>query len=211
MGRLHKHFVLSLAIVLGCTLLLIGSAQAQTNQVSTYCDISVDNVIEGQPITATIQMSPTSPTGEGYRIFTWVTSPDGIGDKELNGDWVKNVLTDANGKVTVTFDVPTYTGKWYVDVSFGGSNFDNQTTLYCGGDWRTEVTVLSAKTPTPTLISMPSSVVTPTSTPVASPTVPEFPFIAVLTMLVTIPSAALFFARKNLYPRKSKHDSSTRP
>jgi hypothetical protein len=181
-----------LVIVLGSALLLIESVHAQVNQVNTYCDIVVDKIVEGQPVVATIQMSPTMPTGEGYRIFTWVTSPEGVGNKELNGAWVKNVLTDAKGKVTVTFYVPTYAGNWYVDVSFGGSNFDNHTTLYCGGDWRTEFTVSLVNTPTPTIAPTPSGVVTPTSTPTGSPTVSEFPLIAVLALMIIAPLALLF-------------------
>lgn len=202
MVRLSKHFVLYLVMVLCSTLLLIGSAHAQNNQVNTYCDIVVDDIVEGQPVVATIQMSPTTPTGEGYRVFTWVTSPEGIGNKELNGAWVKNVVTDSNGKITVTFDVPTYAGKWYVDVSFGGSNFDNHTILYSGGNWQTEFTVSPTKTPTTTPITTPSSMVTPTSISIASPTVPEFHFIAVLTLMATVPLAVFFYARKKTYPKK---------
>lgn len=198
MGRLRKHFVLYLVIVLCSILLLIESAHAQTIQVNTYCDIVVDNIVEGEPVVATIHMSPTTPTGEGYRVFIWVTSPDGIGDKELNGAWVKNVVTDSNGKVTVTFDVPTYAGKWYVDVSFGSSNFDNRTILYSGGNWRTEFTVLSVNTPTPSIT------VTPQSTSATSPTVPEFHLIAVLTLMLTMILAVLSFARKRRYRPKNR-------
>jgi hypothetical protein len=199
MSRLCEHFVFYLIIVLCFTILLIEFAHAQTNQVNTYCDIAVDHIVEGQPVVATIQMYPATPTGEGYKVFTWVTSPDGIGNKELNGAWVKNVLTDENGKVTVTFDVSTYTGKWYVDVSFGGSNFDNHTTLYSGGNWRTELTVSSADTSTSSIIPTPSSIVTPMSTSTANPTIPEFSFIAVLTLMLIIPLTLVFFVKKKLH------------
>ena len=66
-------------------------------------------------------MSPATPTGEGYtQLIVYLKSPNGVGASSPNGPWLyTNISTDPNGKATVTFDVPTYSGKWYVFVDFG--------------------------------------------------------------------------------------------
>jgi hypothetical protein len=185
--------ILCLAVVLvGSSLLLIESTQAQIDRVTTYCTIYVDDIVEGQPVTATIQMSPATPTNEGYKVLMWVTSPDGVGDKELNGAWVKSILTDSTGRATVTFNVPTYSGKWYVDVSFGSSNFANHTILYLAGNWQTQFTVLLQKTPTL------SSTVTPTLSPTVNPTVPEFPVVTLLIAAVLAMTMLLVYGKRKL-------------
>ena len=104
---------------------MIESTKAQNEQIPTYCDIFVDDIVEGQPVTATIQMSPSTPTGEGYtHLIVYLKSPNGVGPSSQNGPWVyMNIPTDPNGRATVTFDVPTYSGKWYVFVNFGGQTY----------------------------------------------------------------------------------------
>ena len=68
------------------SLLLIESTKAQIEQVPTYCDIFVDDIVEGQPVTATIQMSPSTPTGEGYtQLIVYLKSPNGVGPSSPNG------------------------------------------------------------------------------------------------------------------------------
>jgi hypothetical protein len=110
-------------------------------------------------------MSPPTLTGEGYKVTMWVTPPNPK-DYVAGEPWLKLVvLTDSNGRATETFNVPTYSGKWYVDVMFGSSNYANHTILYLAGNWQTQFTVYPAKTPTP------SSTVAPTPNPTPTPTV----------------------------------------
>ena len=53
---------------------------AQVEGVATSCTIFVDDIVEGQPVTATIQMSPATPTGEGYtQLNVYLKSPNGVG------------------------------------------------------------------------------------------------------------------------------------
>ncbi len=142
---------------------MIESTKAQIEQVPTYCDIFVDDIVEGQPVTATIQMSPSTPTGEGYtQLIVYLKSPNGVGPSSPNGPWVyTNIPTAPNGRATVTFDVPTYSGKWYVFVDFGGHSYANYSMFYFGGTWQKEFTVNPVTTPTPNSTTTP----TPASIP----------------------------------------------
>jgi hypothetical protein len=125
-------------------------------------------------------MSPATPTGEGYtQLIVYLTSPNGVGASSANGPWIKtNISTDPNGKATVTFDVPTYSGYWYVVVDFGSHYYANYSMLYLGGTWQTGFTVSPIKTPTPSTIATPTASPIPTDNPTPTPTVPEFTVIA---------------------------------
>jgi hypothetical protein len=139
-------------------------------------------------------MSPSTPTGEGYKVAMWVT-PTNPKDFKASEPWLKyNILTDSSGKATVTFNVPTYSGEWYVDVSFPSNNFANHTILYLAGNWQTGFTVSPTKTPTPSTAATPTTSPVPTANP--SPTVSEFPALAILPLLLSMFSVALFIRRQ---------------
>ena len=197
MARLDNCFTLCLVVVLVVSSLsLIESTKAQFDSVTTYCDIFVDDIVEGQPVTTTIQMSPATPTGEGYtQLIVYLKSPNGVGASSPNGPWVyTNIPTDPNGRATVTFNVPTYSGKWYVFVNFGGHSYFNYSIFYSGGTWQKEFTVNPVKTPTPTITATP----TPASIPSPSPTVPEFPItLSLVTVLIAV-SLLLVIGKKKL-------------
>jgi hypothetical protein len=198
MDRLGKHLSICLLVVLAfSSLLMIESTKAQFDRVTTYCDISVNEVVEGQPVTVTIQMSPATPTGEGYRVWMWVTPPNPK-DFSANEPWLKNLLTDSNGKATVTFNVLTYRGKWYVDVSFESNNFANHTILYLAGHWQKEFTISPIKTPAPSTTATLTASPIPTTNSTTTPTVPELSWLAILPLLVgTLSIATLLRHPKN--------------
>jgi len=192
MAGLDNYVILLLVVMLVIpTLLLVEPTEAQTEQVTTFCVIFVDDIVEGQPVTVTIQMSPATPTGEGYRVWMWVTPPNPE-DFSANEPWLKNLLTDSNGKATATFKVLAYSGKWYVDVSFESNSFANHTILYLAGHWQKEFTVNPVKTPTPTITAFP----TPASTP--TPAVPEFPITASMIAVLVVVSLLLIVGKKKL-------------
>jgi hypothetical protein len=170
---------------------------AQVERVTTSCTIFVDNIVEGQPVTATIQMSPATPTGEGYtQLIVYLKSPNGVGASSPNGPWVYgNISTDPNGKATITFDVPTYSGKWYVFVDFGGHSYFNYSMFYIGGTWQTGFTVSPIKTPTPSPTATPTA--SPISTANPSPTVPEFSWLTILPLLLCIPIVLIIIRKKS--------------
>lgn len=124
--------VLFVVVISAFNIPTIQPVEAQAERVTTSCTIFVDNIVEGQPVTVTIQMSPATPTGEGYtQLIMYVISPNGVGESSANGPWIKtNISTDPNGKATVTFDVPTYSGYWYVVVDFGSHYYANYSMLY---------------------------------------------------------------------------------
>lgn len=193
MARMGKCFTLCLVVVLVVSsLLLIESTEAQFDSVTTYCDIFVDDVVEGQPVTITIQMSPATPTGEGYtQLIVYLKSPNGVGASSPNGPWVyTNIPTDPNGRATLTFNVPTYSGKWYVFVNFGGHTYFNYSIFYSGGTWQKEFTINPVITPTPTP--------TRASTPTPSPTIPEFPSTISLVAVLAAVGLLLLISRKRL-------------
>ena len=132
--RKNVALLLVLVFLTLMTLVVVSFQQvnAQVERVTTSCAIFVDNIVEGQPVTATIQMSPVTPTGEGYtQLIVYLKSPNGVGASSPNGPWVyTNISTDTNGKATVTFDVPTYIGRWYVFVDFGSHSYVNYSMLY---------------------------------------------------------------------------------
>ena len=61
---------------------------AQVGESCHFALYFVDNIVEGQPVTATIQMSPATPTGEGYtQLIVYLKSPNGL-SLSPNGPWV---------------------------------------------------------------------------------------------------------------------------
>jgi hypothetical protein len=195
MDRFAKCFSLCLVVALAVSsLLLIESAKAQIEQVPTYCDILVDDIVEGQPVTVTIQMSPATPTDEGYtQLIVYLKSPNGVGPSSPNGPWVyTNIPTNPNGRATVTFNVPTYTGKWYVFVNFGGHTYADYSMFYLGGTWQKEFTVNPVKTPTPAVTATPTAAITP------SPIVSEFPITASLITILAAISLLLVIGKRKL-------------
>lgn len=199
---MRKNVALLLVLVFLTMTLIVVSFQpvnAQVERVPTSCSVFVDNIVEGQPVTATIQMSPATPIGEGYtELGAYLISPQGVGASSANGPWVYHIPTDTNNRATVTFNVPTYSGKWYVHVFFGGHYYANYSMLYIAGDWETGFTVYPAKTPTPSPTASPT--LTPSPTPsvtlTASPTVPEFSWLAIIPLMVSMLSVAAVFRHR---------------
>ena len=176
---------------------------AQVERVTTSCTIFVDDIVEGQPVTATIQMSPATPTGEGYtQLIVYLKSPNGVGASSPNGPWVyTNISTDPNGKATVTFNVPTYSGKWYVFVDFGSHSYANSV-LYLAGTWQAEFTISPIETPTPSPTETATGTPIPTDNPTPTPTVPEFSSWTIpLLLTITLSLAGLL-----VYHKKHKHN-----
>jgi hypothetical protein len=205
---MSKALALALVLVLltMITLVLVSfqPVNAQVERVTTSCTIFVENIVEGQPVTATIQMSPATPTGEGYTLIVYLKSPNGVGASSQNGPWVYGISTDPNGKATVTFDVPTYSGKWYVYVNFGGRSYSNDSMFYTGGTWQTEFTISPIETPTPSPTATATGTPIPTDNPTPSPSVPEFSSWAIpLLLIVTLAFAGLLVYIKK-QPRQKK-------
>jgi hypothetical protein len=203
---MSKTLALALILVfltlMTLVVVLFQPVSAQVERVTTYCTIFVDNLVEGQPVTATIQMSPSTPTGEGYtQLIVYLKSPNGVGASSPNGPWVyTNISTDPNGKVTVTFDVPTYIGKWYVFVDFGSHSYANYSKLYLAGTWQAGFTVSPIKTPTPYSTATPTASPIPTDNLTPTPTVPEFPSWTILLNLSVVVAIAGFL----IYFKKHK-------
>jgi hypothetical protein len=87
---MSKALALALVLVLLTMITLVvvsfQPVNAQVERVTTSCTIFVENIVEGQPVTATIQMSPPTPTGEGYTQLTvYLKSPNGVGASSPNG------------------------------------------------------------------------------------------------------------------------------
>ena len=194
-----RKIAIALAFILALLIysqLAFQPINAQSEKITTSCTIFVDNIVEGQPVTATIQMSPATPTGEGYtELGAYLISPQGVGASSANGPWVYHIPTDTNNRATVTFNVPTYSGKWYVHVFFGGHYYANYSMLYIAGDWETGFTVYPAKTPTPSPTATPTA--SPISTANPSPTVPEFSWLTFLPILLYIPIVLIIIRKKS--------------
>ena len=56
--------VLVFLTMMTLVVVLFQPVNAQVEGVTTSCTIFVDDIVEGQPVTATIQMSPATPTGK---------------------------------------------------------------------------------------------------------------------------------------------------
>ena len=188
---MRKELALILVLVLLTTVTLVvvsfQPVDAQVERVTTYCDIFVDDTVEGQPVTATIQMSPSTPTGEGYtQLIVYLKSPNGVGASSPNGPWVyTNISTDTNGTATVTFNVPTYSGKWYVFVNFGSHSYANSI-LYLAGTWQAEFTISPIKTPTPSTSAMPTASPIVTDNPTPTSTSSDLSWLAILPLMMVM-------------------------
>jgi hypothetical protein len=201
MDRFGKYLLVLFVVVLPAfNIPTIQPDEAQVERVTTSCTTFVDNIVEGQPVTATIQMSPATPTGEGYTVIVYLKSPNGVGASSQNGPWVYGISTNPNGKATVTFDVPTYSGKWYVYVDFGGRSYSNNSIFYTGGTWQTEFTISPIKTPTPSTTATPTASPIPTDNSTPTPTVSEFSVLTVLPFFVSIFLIAVYLKnRRTIY------------
>jgi len=155
MGKTKKIEVLSLiALTLAISWVTICPVQAQIENISTSSGIFVGNIVEGQPITITIQIYPAPPSGETFsNISVGIVSPlQGISG---NGPWdQKNIVTDTNGVAKVTFNIPTFgsAANWNVWLYFGGQYFANNTIYYQSGHWERSFFISPAQTSSPTPI-----------------------------------------------------------
>lgn len=198
MSRIGKYLPVCLfAILVISSQLVIEATKAESERVTTFCSILVDDTIEGQSITAKIQMSPATPTGEGYtQLIVYLKSPNGVGESGPNGPWIyTNISTDPNGVVVVNFDVATYSGYWQIVVDFGGHYYANNSKLYLAGTWETGFNVYPTQTPTPSP-SVPS--ISPSSSPTSSPSIPEFLFLLTVPLLLSVLAVALAFKIRKL-------------
>jgi hypothetical protein len=180
-------------------LLLVEPTKAKGVEIPTSCVISVNDTVEGQPITATIQMSPATPTGEGYSLLVYLKSPNGVGASSPNGPWVYHVTTDTNNRATATFNVPTYSGKWYVFVNFGGNTYANNSIFYSGGVWQTEFTISPIETPTPSPTATATGTPIPKDNPTPTPTVPEFASLTIpflFSIMLATAGLLVYYKRK---------------
>lgn len=152
MGCINKATTLLLiAITAVLVLFLIQSTQAEIENIGTSCSIIVDDVVEGQPITITVQIFPAPPLGEVFsNVSVGIVSPlQGISG---NGPWdQKNICTDSNGVAKVTFYIPTFGSptNWNVWVYFGGQYLANNTLYYQASHLESKFYISAAQTPTP--------------------------------------------------------------
>jgi len=141
--------------------------------VNTFASIMIEPAVpkEGQPFRVEVQMSPCPPPDEIFNdLFLMVTSPrQGI---HGFGPWSKgNISTNTDGKATVIFDIPTFSGYWIIDLSFGGQYFANNTIYYNSGNWHKNFYISSSKTPDPPPITSPSPTTSASPTPTPTPTI----------------------------------------
>ena len=196
MGSIDKVCTLLLVAVIAISsLLLIKPVTAEVENISTSCYILVDNVVEGQPVTVTVQIFPAPPAGEVFsNISVGITSPlQGISG---NGPWDQtNILTDSNGVAKVTFNnIATFgsPANWNVWVYFGGQYLSNSTMYYQPGHWESIffVSAIQTQTPSPTTNPTPLSP-TPTPTVPPAPSVPEFSWLMILPLFIFMLSIAV--------------------
>ena len=142
-------------------------AQPSIENVSTtaYIAVQPENIVEGQSINVLVQILPAPPSANDVfeNLTVVLVSPaQGISGY---GPWSKGpASSDALGKATFSFDIPTFSGGWIVELFFPGQYFANNTIYYQRGDWQRTFLVSSAQTP------IPSS----SPTPSPSPSPPEF-------------------------------------
>ena len=138
---MNKVCALVLAVILvASSLLMVMPTQAQVENVTTSCYIIANNIVEGQPVSAVIQISPAPPTGEIFsNISVHLISPmQGVYGNGGNGPWGKtDIRTDTDGKANVTFDITTFSGFWNIEVYFLGQYFANNTLYYQPSYWQT--------------------------------------------------------------------------
>jgi hypothetical protein len=154
MARLGKCFTLCLVVVLVVSsLLLIESTKAQVENVRTSCNITITDILEGQPIPCSIQIYPAPPEGEVFNnISVTIVSPmQGVWGNGGNGPWNKaNIATDSNGRATVNFDITTFSGYWNAILYFGGQTFANKSLYYQPSSQQINFNVYTPETPPPT-------------------------------------------------------------
>jgi len=185
-----NYLLVLFVVILALNLLTIQPVEAQVENVTTSCTIIVNDIIDGQPVTLAIQIYPAPPEGEVFsNISATIVSPlQGIWGNGTTGPWdIGNITTDSNGKATVNFDIPTFSGYWNAEAYFGGQYFANNTIHYqpCVRQINFHVSGLKTPSPAPTQNTTlsPSS----NSSIAASPSVPEFSWLTILPLLLTIP------------------------
>ena len=165
---------LVISIMAASNLLIIQPVKASVENVGTSCSIFVDDIVEPQPITVTVQIYPAPPEGEIFNdISVVIVSPlqGTVGNYPWGtGPWEKTFPSDTDGKATVTFDIHTFGGYWIVDFYFGGQYFANDTIYYEPLQSQRNFFVSSVETPTPSPTASPSPSPEPTSTPEPTPT-----------------------------------------
>lgn len=155
MDSMRKSYSsLLVVIIVASSMLIIQPAKAEGEIVATSCGIFVDNIVEGEPITLTVQMYPAPPVGEVFsNISVGIVSPSqGISGW---GPWdQKNIITDTNGVAKVTFNIPTFgsAANWNVWLYFGGQYFANNSIYYQPGHWERTFFISPAQTSSPTPI-----------------------------------------------------------
>ena len=208
----NTALVLVLIFLTASSITIIQPAKAEVENVGTSCSIFVDNIVEGQPITITVQIYPAPPSGETFsNLSLGIISPaQGISGY---GPWdKKNILTDSNGVTKVTFNIPTFSGTWNVWVYFGGQYFDNNTLYYQSGHWERNFFISSAQTPTPSTPASPSPSLSPIPSTTQLPTIstgseppktePFLTLIVVAVALIAVLGAAVGLL---VYFKKRKH------
>jgi len=195
-----SYFSLLVVIIVASNMVIFQPAKAEVEIVSTSCGIFVDNIVEGEPITITVQMYPAPPVGEVFsNLSVGIVSPQqGISGW---GPWdQKNILTDFNGIAKITFNIPTFGSQanWNVWVYFGGQYLANNTLFYQSGHWERNFFVSPAQTPTssPTVTPFPSPSPTPITTLTPAPSIPEFPATLGITLFVMTTLSLLLVLRR---------------
>jgi hypothetical protein len=174
--RLALTFILILLISINLTssLFIIQPVKASVESIGTSCYLFAEDVVEPQPITVEVQIYPAPPEGEVFNdLVIIITSPlqGTVGNYPWGtGPWAKRFSSDTDGKATVIFEVHTFGGYWFVELSFGGQYFANETIYYEPLDAHRHVFVSSVETPTPSPTASPSPSPEPTSTPEPTPT-----------------------------------------
>jgi hypothetical protein len=163
--------LLVLVFLTASSLTIIQSVKGSVENVGTSCGIFVDDIVEGQPITITVQIYPAPPAGEIFNdLFVWIASP--LQGTAGNGPWGKSFPSDTDGKATVTFDIHTFSGYWNVGLSFEGQYFANNTIYYQPLQSQRGFSISAAQTPSPSPSPSPSPTPnpTPTPSPITTPT-----------------------------------------
>lgn len=222
MDCINKAYTLLLiAITVTSVLFIMQPAKAEIEKVGTSCSIFVDDVVEGQPITITVQIFPAPPSGEVFsNISVGIVSPSqGISGW---GPWdQKNIFTDPNGVAKATFYIPTFgsPANWNVWAYFGGQYLANNTLYYQSSHLESKFYISAAQTPTPSPTASPFPSPSPTPSPTQRPTIttgPEPPktetlsitIVASVTLAVVLAVAAGLLIYFKKYKRAAVLPSS---
>jgi hypothetical protein len=171
--NVYLLFFLAVSLLMGCV--VVNPADGEAENVTTACNVFVDEIDEGQPVTVSVQIYPAPPEGEVFTgLCVIITSPmQGVWGNGGNGPWAKgDITTDQDGKATVTFDIVTFGGYWNAELSFSGQQFENDTITYLPCSKQIIFHVIPSQTPPPTEtnLSTLSPVETPTPSPIPSAT-----------------------------------------